>query len=301
MKNDMKKSTFQDRITKIESELAEYKTSFPKNLGDMFRAGITFICIAFAIYCILSAIAFASFDNIMKAIFVSLSMLYAAVMIEFDSKEKNPENIKLMCDENKPFEYYPDVKKYDDELNAELTRSINEKKGYRKKFKVFFYIYAAILACFIISDFINNNSLFREDLENVHQGDNCGEFRMAAEYFNLKPNEPFVVIKPYDPTFCSDNVELFIVNNNTGEGNEVDDCTAGFRFASLKIKGASMGSQYIMRITDANGQPSYLEYKFKTGTPLVDVDICKSEKEALNICNYLYNHSADLRYTLEKQ
>ena len=168
------KTTFQDKMTELESTLARYKTSFPKNFGDMFRSKLALICIVFAVYCILSAFAFASFDNIVKAVFVSLAMLYASVILLYDKSGGRESLLATMEMRNdiKQFEKYPDVKKYGEELDSDISRSVGRKNRCKKVMMVLFYIYVGILSCYIISDFVNDNTLLRDDLENVHAGDN---------------------------------------------------------------------------------------------------------------------------------
>ncbi len=294
------KTEFQNSVQEIETALAEYKKSFPKNFGDMFRSNITKLCLVFAGYCILSAIAFTSFGNLMKAFFVSLPMIFGAFMLGYDPKKVSPDKLQSMRKSLTPLEEYSDVKKYAQNLDSELIRIAAEKKSYKIKMNIIVYAFIAILSGMLIHSFIKDNTFLRDDLENLHVDDNCGEFSRAAEYFSLQPKEPFQSISPYDPGISPNNIDLFLVNLNPGKGTSAGDCLAGFRFATPEVRRSNQGDKYLLTITDENGNPSKLSFKFTVGDEYVQSLICKTEKEAINICDYVYGHSSSLRYKLEK-
>lgn len=294
------KTEFQNSIQEIETALAKYKTSFPKNFGDMFRSKITTLCLVFAGYCILSAIAFASFGNIMKAFFVSLPMFFGAFMLGYDPEKVSPDKIRSMRNDLTPLEEYSDVKKYAENLDLELMRIAAQKKSYKIKMNIIIYAFIAILSGLLIHSFIKDNTFLRDDLENIHVDDNCGEFSRAAEYFSLQPKTPFQSISPFDPGLSPNKIDLFIVNLNPGKGTSAGDCLAGFRFATPEIRRSNPGDSYMLTITDVKGNPSKLSYKFTVGDPYVQSRFCKTEGEAINICDYVYGHASELRYKLEK-
>ena len=292
---------FQKAVKEIESALSEYKSSFPKNFGDMFRSKLTALCVAFAVYCILSAIVYASFPNIMKAFFVSLPMFFAAILLSYKPEEKNIFHLMEKRNSLNSMEEYPDVKKYADGLENEIKRIEVEKLSYKRKMNIIFYTFVAILTALLIHTFVTDNTWIRADLENIHPGENCGNFAYAAEYFNLDPKKPFVSIKPFDPGVTPKNAELFIVNTNTGSGNTTNSCLVGFRFTTPEIRNANSGDKYNLTITDTQGNPSNVSFSFTTGAPWVEVHINQYETVAIDICYYLYNHVDELRYKVEKE
>ena len=141
---------------------------------------------------------------------------------------------------------------------------------------------------------------FRDDLENIHADDNCGDFAYAAAYFHLDPKKPFVSISPLDPNQTPSAVGLYIVNINTNSGNSAGDCLVAFRFAAPEIRNSAAGENYRIIITDTDGTPSVVSFAHKIGSPLVEARISQRESDAQNICNYLYKHTAELRCKVEK-
>ena len=296
------KTDFQNSVQEIETALAEYKTSFPKNFGDMFRYKLSILCLVFGIYCLLSVFAFASRDNYIKAFFVSLMMFFCAFWLGFgyDPKKISPDKLQSMRKALTPLEEYSDVKKYADNLDLELIRIATKKKSYKIKMNIIVYAFIAILSGLLIHSFIKDNTSMRDDLENIHVNDHCGIFSSAAEYFSLQPKVPFQSIMPFDSELSPNDLGLFIVNLNTFRGNSKGDCLVGFRFATPEIRRSNQGDRYLLTITDEKGNPSKLSYEFTVGDPLVESRICKTQREAINICNYLNSHSSELRYKLEK-
>ena len=291
---------FQKAVKEIESALSEYKSSFPKNFGDMFRSKLTALCVAFAVYCILSAIVYASFPNIMKAFFVSLPMFFAAILLSYKPTEKNTYDLMAKRNSLKAMEEYPDVKKYAEGLETEVKRIEVVKKSYKSKMNSIYFAFVAILAAFLIHTFVTDNTWIRADLENIHPGENCGNFSYAAEYFNLEPKKPFVSIRPFDPGTTPNNADIFIVNLNTGSGNTTNSCLVGFRFETPEIRNSNSGDKYKLTITDTQGKPSNVIFFCPIDNPLVERHIAQYESDAVDICNYLYNHVDELRYKVEK-
>ena len=296
-----KKTDFQNSVKEIESSLAKYKTSFPKNFGDMFRNKVAAICAMFALYCILSVFAFYSFGNVMKAVFVSLAMFFAAILLSYAPKpDATKDDVKSKRQSLKSMEEYPDVQKYAEDVDAELDRVENEKKSYKKKMNIIYYAYLAVLVGFLVHSFVTDNTYLRDDLENIHADDNCGDFSKAAEFFNLQPKTPFAVIRPFDSGQTPSDIQLFIVNINEGKGSQAGDCLVAFRFATPEIKNSNQGDNYTITITDEQGRPSCVSFQCIVGADLVQKRISQTEHEAMNICNYIHNHAQELRYTVEK-
>ena len=294
------KTEFQNSVQEIETSLAKYKSSFPKNFGDMFRSKLTFLCVVFAIYCILSALAFASFGNIMKAFFVSLPMFFCAIFLSYKPEAFPLHKLLNKCDSLSPLEEYSDVKKYTSNLRLEIARIADLKRSYKIKMNIIQYSFIAILSGLLIHSFIKDNTYLRDDLENIHVDENCGEFSRAAEFFSLLPKSPFVSISPYDPGLSPKTADFFIVNLNSGSGNTVGACLTGFRFATPEVRRSNTGDKYLMTITDENGNPSKLSFNFTVGDPYVEKHISDTDIEAINICDYLYCHQTQLKYKLEK-
>lgn len=298
---ETKKTDFQDAITKIESSLAEYKTSFPKNFGDMFRSRLKVLCMVYAGYCILSAVAFAAFDNLMKAFFVSLPMFFAGILLSYKPKEIDSDNIKSMRAKLTPLEEYSDVKKYAEGLDEEVTRAAAQKASYKVKNNIILYLFIGVLATMLTVSFVHDNTFLRDDLENIHRNDNCGIFTRAAEFFQLEPKKPFVEILPYNHGEAPLTLPFYIVNINTGKDNKAGDCLAALRFAAPEIRGSNPGERYRIIITDAKGKPSTISFPYTVGEPYGQKRIAKDEITALNICNYLFLHSEKLKYKVEKE
>ncbi len=298
---ETKKTDFQDAITKIESSLAEYKTSFPKNFGDMFRSRLKVLCMVYAGYCILSAVAFAAFDNLMKAFFVSLPMFFAGILLSYKPDEINPDKIKSMRLNLTPLEEYSDVKKYAEGLDEELTRAAAQKASYKAKNNIILYVFIGVLAAMLTVSFVHDNTFLRDDLENIHRNDNCGIFTRAAEFFQLEPKKPFVEILPYNHGEAPLTLPFYIVNINPGSGSQAGDCLVALRFAAPEIKNANPGDRYHIIITDAKGNPSTISLPYTVGEPYGQARIANDEITALNICNYLFLHSEKLKYKVEKE
>lgn len=293
------RTAFQNSIKDIETSIAEYKTSFPKNFGDMFRSKISLICFTFAGYCVLSAIAFTSTANLMMAFFVSLPMFFAAILLSYKSKEVSPDQVNNLRKTLISMENFPDVKKYAEEIDEELERVEKKKKSYKIVMNVIYWLYVAILSGLLIHSFVTDNTFLRDDLENIHREDNCGDFSKAAEFFNLEPKTPFAVIKPFDSEQTPSDIQLFLVNINPGKGTQAGDCLVAFRFAAPNIKNSQPGDKYTITVTDKQGNPSEVSFKFTVGDNLVQNRVSFREPEALNICNYVYNHAKELRYKVE--
>lgn len=295
------KKQFQDKIKLIELGLSEYKSSFPKNYGDAFRDKVMLFCIAFASYCILSPVAFFNVTTAMLSFMVGLPMLI--ISIKYYDKSSTDyytyRQVQLNCNSLKQLDEYPDVKNYLEGLQTELSSAQKSKKRYLRATNILFWCFVAALTALLVRSFINDNTFIRDDFENIHSGDNCGDFTEIAPYFHLENKKPFVSIQPFDANLTPNNADLFIVNLNTGSGNQADDCLAGFRFAVPEIKGASTNKDYLLRITDKDGNPSELSFKFNTGDKYIEQHIARTEKPALNICYYLYTHANELRYTVE--
>lgn len=296
------KKKFQDKIKDIESRLSEYKSSFPQNYGDAFRAKVMLFCIALAAYCLLSPVAFFNASTAMLSFLVGLPLLIIA--IKYYEKPSTDyytyRQVQLNCNSLKQLEDYPDVKNYLDGLQTELSAAQKSKKKYLRATNILFWCFVAALTALLVRSFVNDNTFLRDDFENIHSGDNCGDFTEIAPYFHLENKKPFVSIQPLDSKITPNNADLFIVNLNTGSGNQAHDCLAGFRFAVPEIKGASSDKNYTLRITDKDGNPSELSFAFRTTDKYIEQRIARTEKPALNISYYLFTHADELRYTVEE-
>ena len=293
------KAQFQNTVKKIESDLSKFKTDYPKNFGDVFRAKVMQFCIALAAYCILSAVAFFNARTGMMSFMVGLPLLI--ISIKFYEKQYGSatfgysrSRLKL-----KELEDYPDVKKYLQGLDAEVAVVEKRKKKYLRTITILFWLFSAVLLGLLVRSFLNDNTFLRDDFENIHLGDNCGDFTEITPYFHLENHKPFVSIAPLNASETPSNVDFYIINTNTGSGNQADDCLAGFRCPIPEIKGSTPGSRYVLTITDKEGNPSELSYEFSTSDKYIQKRIAAKETQGLNICYYLYNHAGELRYKVE--
>jgi hypothetical protein len=295
------KTEFQNTVKKIESDLSEYKTSYPKNFGDVFRANIMLFCISIAIYCILSAVAFFNVSTAMMAFMVGLPLLIISIKFNDTPSEGYSKRRQVLSGQRslQKLDEFPDVKNYLQGLDTELEAVEKRKETYKRTITILFWLFSAVLLALLVRSFVNDNTFLRDDLENIHSGDNCGDFTEIAPYFHLEDHKPFVSISPLDASLSPSNADLFIVNLNTGSGNQADDCLAGFRFAVPEIKDATANSRYILTITDKDGNPSELSFEFNTSDKYIQKRIATREPKALNIAYYIYTHSNELRYKVE--
>ena len=279
------KTQFQNTVKDIESHLSEYKNSYPKNFGDAFRAKIMLFCIAIASYCILSAVAFFNVSTAMMAFMVGLPLLIIAIKYNETPSDGYFEKRKVLSGYRslKQLNEFPDVKNYLQGLDTELEAVEKRKETYKRTITILFWLFSAVLLALLVRSFVNDNTFLRDDLENIHSGDNCGDFTEIAPYFHLEDHKPFVSISPLDASLSPSNADLFIVNLNTGSGNQADDCLAGFRFAIPEIKDATANSRYILTITDNDGNPSELSFEFSTSDKYIQKRIAAKEPQALNI------------------
>ena len=183
----------------------------------------------------------------------SCHMFFAAILLRYNPKPESKFSVKSLRQSLTSMEEYPDVKKYAEDVDAELDCVENEKKSYKRKMNIIFYSYVAVLVGFLVHTFVTDSTYLRDDLENIHQDDNCGKFAKAAEYFNLQPKTPFAVIRPFDSEQTPSDIQLFIVNINTSKGYQAGDCLVAFRFTTPEIKNSNKGDNYTITITDMQG------------------------------------------------
>ncbi|MBP5364846.1 MAG: hypothetical protein J6Y82_02845 [Bacteroidales bacterium] len=303
------KTEIQKMITLLEDELSKYRRTYPLSIADTFIGNSQRYLVIFIIFLILLAIAYPSFSHVMAAVFGALALAFFALMVGKSKSLSSTETLYAISGEIGSLGEYPDVKNYLAQTEEDIKKEENTKRRRYIVGVVFLVTYAVLLAAYVGYTFVKDNELMRDEWENVHVDQNLhGDLNLAAELLDLKPREPFIVLKPLAQETGADDLAIFLVESDIPFPDNDNIC----KVLAYKFKTPKVDRIVGLVITDKDGNESNLRIPTRDDVSKIVVkriehnlrnnsDYAKEYSEkVLNTLYYLKKHQNELRYKIVK-
>ena len=309
------KSQFHRISTGLENLLEQYKTCYPRNMGQMIRHHIGKILVftaliipvpfvlslsitatLFALVAFPGLLLFAVFNMFMgndevrkeQKEIVALGELKLHAVVDANDAARLYGQIKSMESQAAVFKNYPDVNNYLDGFDKRVDDAVAVKKQVRRNFWKFIII--SLASIFAISVFLfarifmldetgDLDSTFDEALESVTPFD-------VAELLEVDSQRPLLVLKNVDSETQADFY---------------------YKDKALYVSGIlipSDGADYILSITDNDGVPvarsPRICLRADSNEACVNFSGMESHYELFRVLSYLKNKQQDLRYKIER-
>ncbi|MBP5364845.1 MAG: hypothetical protein J6Y82_02840 [Bacteroidales bacterium] len=318
------KTDIQKKISLLEGSLSLYRQSYPLSIADTFIGNSRKYIVIFIIFMILLAVAYPSFSHIMAAVFGTLALAFFTLMVGDSKSLSSTKRLFAICDKISSLGEYPDVKNYIAKTEEDIK---NEEKTKQRRYtigKVFLVLYCVLLAAYVGYTFVKHNDLMRSEWENVHVDENLhGDLNLTAELLDLKPREPFIVLKPLEQEAGAEDIAIFLVEsdihytttstytNSRGDEEETTENHTS-KLVAFKFKTPKIDRIARLVITDQDGRESNLVIPTRDDVSKVIVQgvdhdmlgnndyMKKYSSEVLNTLYYLKKHQNELRYKIVK-
>ncbi|MBR4441198.1 MAG: hypothetical protein IKS00_06585 [Bacteroidales bacterium] len=286
------KNNCQNAIRDVENAVFSYKNSFPNSVSECVRNSAKFYLWLMA----LGSIALLIVQPNMTYGFITFMCVIGAVGVGQDLPYKHVyffdySNVLLKLKELKPYAEFPDIKRYIDSIEPNLQRAKKRKIMFKKLGTAVNILSLVVVVGYLAYVLIYESKYFRGKVENVHPGDGIGVFGELPSYFNMKPDKPFVTIKPLEGSGLTDNLDLYV--ENLGASRNFSDYHMYLCYALPKCS-----SQHKYVITDKQGNPSSIECFVCDSHGKYSAYVGVDEANVINTLNYVYTHTDELRYAL---
>ncbi len=313
------KKYFQEVSEDLEALLKQYKNSYPRSIGAIFRVNIANFLILISVFLILYII-YARSGNIATLILsvvawlVGLFSIIYAIAEKIDVlsykwkmegrydlyKKRHVEKFLKGKNSNKKeyfydptlliqikdvkskldgFYEYPDVKKYLEQYDRQVKNAQNKKKRFR-------FIFAIVCVVLISVQTAIIYSVYKESSRPYY-----------SLVLNIDENVPFLSLKPLDLNGYSNvtpttyTADIFIDSVN-------------LRLDKMKVSGATGSDILRLVITDTEGVPVPNCPKFifpaSQTEAIKSEEYCSSSYETLDALNYMNENKTNLRFAIEK-
>ena len=298
------KSRFQQLSTELESLLEQYKTCYPRNMGQMIRHNIGkimvfsifIVFIPFVLSMSLTAIIFAVvvFPGLLMFAVLNMHMgndevakewrksaIGISLLLDADDEGNYYRQIQSAKAQVAPLTQYPDVHNYLEGFDKRFNSAVDAKKQVHSRFTKFIL--------FSIAGIIGLSIFFGARLGYKGIDDTVDD---AMEYMTLNIHELLGAEKD-QPLFTLQNID---------SESKVDFYYDGKYFKSKGLQKPS-GAVYILTFTDKDGVPIPRSPRIRLDESVQE--ICtefageKIEFAVFKILEYLRDHQQDLRYKIE--
>ena len=315
------KKYFQEVSEDLEALLKQYKNTYPRSLGAIFRVNIVNFIILVAVFLVLYCIYSVNINRSIATLILCcvawmvglLSILYAIfekLDLEFHKLEKKgrydiykkrhvEKYLKGKGNNKKEYYYDPTLLKQIKDVKSKLDgfyeypdvkkyleqydRQVKYAKNKKKRFRFIF----AIICVVLIS--VQAAILYLVYTDSTHP--------YYSKVLNIDENVPFLSLEPLDLSGYSNvtpttyTADIYIDSDN-------------LRLDKMKVSGATGSDILRLVITDTEGIPVPNCPKFvfpASQTEAIKSEVyCSSSYEALDALNYMNENKANLRFVIEK-
>lgn len=327
------KARFQKIQTQLERLLYEYKNSFPKNIWQVIGVDIPIVTLAVSIFVIIRLMGISIWSLIIIVLMVLPFILMwstqsNSIWTKIWKKRKTYLNDnkailgKISKIETSEFEQYPDVKRYLENYQSELSAETARKEGIQKRYKTILFIGGILLLAGAVLTFTKETKLksFQDKhSENTSQQDTYQEIRNIfihqdgfIKYLNLADTVPVATIAPLSFESCKviSTTEEDTINRSISIYFREGDKPV-FTMRMPKMYNTDYEKDYIYRliITDTTGRPvndlPFFDFSDNTKKykPIPSYSITFNNEshpyEVVKRVKYLQENAAYLRYTIE--